>query len=485
MFRDLARNLYAGARLCFMLPVDRADFRASLDQAFALLVFGSGTILLIEFAAASGNWFPSPDRVGLYALAILTGLIGCFAATRLLGVAERLSTVVVMLLAGAFWLIPVFGPVFALAGEAALAPSSAAGATVAILIVLWCLGIAMRVIQIAAGGGIVKPAVAASILVVFTALPKLLLIPPGTWLGEPAKLPPSWTQENLYYGQFGMVNQAADWLAKGRPGVSDIYFVGFAADAREPVFLNEMRGVTRLFDRRFDTRTRSVVLINNRSTVRQAPLANMHNLGRILSMIGKRIDPEEDIVVLYLSAPALAGGGDQAKLRDPRLRPDPCRAYPGHVRRRRNQMARHHPLRLRHRRLRRAAARSDHAGDRRGRRRRPRPGLPRRCGLHRLRQGLLRRSAARHLLAARRLRARAHIARRGRQEQPARTVRTGYRDGRPDRRQARRRRRRPESAQRDRRVAASADRAESQAAEDDTALKDGPRPLDARHGAHI
>jgi hypothetical protein len=308
MFRDLARNLYAGARLCFMLPVDRADFRASLDQAFALLVFGSGTILLIEFAAASGNWFPSPDRVGLYALAILTGLIGCFAATRLLGVAERLSTVVVMLLAGAFWLIPVFGPVFALAGEAALAPSSAAGATVAILIVLWCLGIAMRVIQIAAGGGIVKPAVAASILVVFTALPKLLLIPPGTWLGEPAKLPPSWTQENLYYGQFGMVNQAADWLAKGRPGVSDIYFVGFAADAREPVFLNEMRGVTRLFDRRFDTRTRSVVLINNRSTVRQAPLANMHNLGRILSVIGKRIDPEEDIVVLYLSAPALAGG---------------------------------------------------------------------------------------------------------------------------------------------------------------------------------
>jgi hypothetical protein len=35
------------------------------------------------------------------------------------------------------------------------------------------------------------------------------------------------------------------------------------------------------------------------------PLANLHNLGRVLSEIGQRIDPEEDVVFLYLSAPAL------------------------------------------------------------------------------------------------------------------------------------------------------------------------------------
>ncbi len=46
-------------------------------------------------------------------------------------------------------------------------------------------------------------------------------------------------------------------------------------------------------------------MINSRATVRQAPLANLHNLGRILGEIGKRIDREEDIVVLYFSAPAL------------------------------------------------------------------------------------------------------------------------------------------------------------------------------------
>jgi hypothetical protein len=50
------------------------------------------------------------------------------------------------------------------------------------------------------------------------------------------------------------------------------------------------------------------VLINNRGTVRRAPLANAHNLGRLLREIGQRMDPEEDILFLYLSAPALKAG---------------------------------------------------------------------------------------------------------------------------------------------------------------------------------
>jgi hypothetical protein len=308
MIKDLARNLYAGARLSFMLPVGRGEFRTSVDQAFVLLVSGSAMILFIEFASAERNWFPPADRVGFYALAILSGLIGCYAAARLLGVAERLSTLVVMLLAGAFWLVPVFGPVFALADPETLAPNSAAGIVVGLLIVFWFLAIAMRAIHAVSGGDIIKPVVAASIIVVFTTLPKLLLAPPAAWMPEPAKLPQSWTQENLYYGQFGMMERAIDWLGKSRPGVPDVYFVGFGADAAEPVFVNEMREVAQLFENRFDAKGRSVVMINSRTTVRHAPLANLHNLGRTLTEIGTRMDRAEDVLFLYLSAPAVVGG---------------------------------------------------------------------------------------------------------------------------------------------------------------------------------
>lgn len=308
MFRDLARNLYAGARLCFMLPVGRSDFRTSLDQAFALLVLAIATTLLIEFATADGAWFPPADRVGFYALAILVGLIGCFAVTRLLGVAGELSAIIIMLLAGGYWLAPVFGPVFALADPETLAPNRPTGIVVGAVLVLWFLAIAVRAIHLITARGIVGPTIAASILVVFIALPKLMLTAPAAWVPAPAKLPPTWTQENLYYGQFGMMDRAISWLGTDRAGLPDAYFVGFGADAREPVFVNELRAVAQLFETRFGTRDRSAVLINSRSTVRRAPLANAHNLGRLLAEVGKRINPEEDILFLYLSAPALKAG---------------------------------------------------------------------------------------------------------------------------------------------------------------------------------
>jgi hypothetical protein len=66
-----------------------------------------------------------------------------------------------------------------------------------------------------------------------------------------------------------------------------------------------MRSVVRLFDTRFGTKDRSIVLLNHRSTVRQVPLANVHNLGHAFQEIGKRMDPEEDVLFLYLSAPKL------------------------------------------------------------------------------------------------------------------------------------------------------------------------------------
>jgi hypothetical protein len=174
--------------------------------------------------------------------------------------------------------------------------------------VLWFLVIAIRAIQKTTGSGIVGPIVAASILVVFTALPKLVLTTPANWMPAPAKLPPGWTQENLYYGQFGMMDRTISWLEEDRPGTPEAYFVGFGADAAEPVFVNEMRAAAGLFETRFGAKGRSAVLINNRGTVRHAPLANVHNLGRMQREIGARMTPDEDILFLYISAPAISSG---------------------------------------------------------------------------------------------------------------------------------------------------------------------------------
>ena len=53
---------------------------------------------------------------------------------------------------------------------------------------------------------------------------------------------------------------------------------------------------------RFDADGRSLLLVNNASTVLQLPLATQTNLRRALRGIGQRIDREEDVVVLYLTS---------------------------------------------------------------------------------------------------------------------------------------------------------------------------------------
>ena len=108
--------------------------------------------------------------------------------------------------------------------------------------------------------------------------------------------------EKTYYQQFRLISEATRNLAAQRPGLPDLYFIGFAGDAHEDVFLRELRSVGKLFDDRFDTKNRSVLLINNPKTVGTAPLANSHNLLAALDQVRNRMDPDEDVLFLFLTS---------------------------------------------------------------------------------------------------------------------------------------------------------------------------------------
>ena len=56
-----------------------------------------------------------------------------------------------------------------------------------------------------------------------------------------------------------------------------------------------------LFEQRFDARGHVVVLENNAATATTQPLASWTNLHRALDAIAKKIDPAQDIVLLYLT----------------------------------------------------------------------------------------------------------------------------------------------------------------------------------------
>jgi hypothetical protein len=107
--------------------------------------------------------------------------------------------------------------------------------------------------------------------------------------------------EQAMYAQPALLDAALAKLAPQTPGKPDLYVVAFAGDAQEDVFRNEAEYVETLFSERFGARGHVVVLENNVQTVTTRPVASWTNLHRTLEAVATRMDPTEDILLLYLS----------------------------------------------------------------------------------------------------------------------------------------------------------------------------------------
>ncbi|MFO3705514.1 C13 family peptidase [Xanthomonas codiaei] len=98
--------------------------------------------------------------------------------------------------------------------------------------------------------------------------------------------------------------KALSALQPQRPGVTDLYVVGFAGDASDDVFRNETLYLKQLFEQRFDARGRVVALVNNPDNLGEqpyAPLATYDNLYDTLAAVGKRMDRKEDALLLFVT----------------------------------------------------------------------------------------------------------------------------------------------------------------------------------------
>jgi hypothetical protein len=111
------------------------------------------------------------------------------------------------------------------------------------------------------------------------------------------------------------------------PAQQNVYFIGFAGFGRQAVFKREVLAVRQLFDDRFNTRGRSIALINHPSTATELPLANVTNLNSALQHVARLMDPDSDTLFLFLTSHGHVGSFD---LDMPGLRLKPLK--PGQLR---------------------------------------------------------------------------------------------------------------------------------------------------------
>ena len=113
---------------------------------------------------------------------------------------------------------------------------------------------------------------------------------------------PDYNYTELLRRQRRLLLEQARALAPQRPGVVDLYFIGFGGNATQDVFRNEVLFAKTLFEHRFDAADRTLVMINSQKTRDGLPLATYENLRLALNFVSHVIDRDEDLVFLFLTS---------------------------------------------------------------------------------------------------------------------------------------------------------------------------------------
>ncbi len=159
-------------------------------------------------------------------------------------------------------------------------------------------GAAVRsVAALACGAALLVPLFVVSPWPVFYDAPAEEPVPDDSYVEAP-----SFDPERVMARQERLVDSALAALEPHRSGVVDLYLVAFGGDGSERVFRNEVEYVERLYATRFGAKGRTIALLNSPDTVETRPLATRRNLRRALRGVAARLDPTEDIVLLFLTS---------------------------------------------------------------------------------------------------------------------------------------------------------------------------------------
>lgn len=115
---------------------------------------------------------------------------------------------------------------------------------------------------------------------------------------------PRGNEETLQQRDRRLLDRDFAVLAPQRAAKTDLYVLGFAGDGEEDVFRNETVYLKSLFGQRFGAKDRIVTLINHPDSLRAktpAALATIENLREALSRLGRIMDRDQDLLLLYMT----------------------------------------------------------------------------------------------------------------------------------------------------------------------------------------
>ncbi len=110
------------------------------------------------------------------------------------------------------------------------------------------------------------------------------------------------SDEEIFSYQRHVLSKQLQTLSSSEEGNIDLYGIVFGSYSHQDVFMREVKFVKETIDTTLKTSNRTLSMINNPETFKDTPLANSTNLTTALTHIGQIMQPEEDILLIYLTS---------------------------------------------------------------------------------------------------------------------------------------------------------------------------------------
>ena len=257
---------------------------------FAIGSLGLLLVLLVALPFARAGAAPGRIFVGLVATSISIVAVSMALAAIVIAYDPALAFTAVMVAAAAtfFWMLP--------AGVRlghGLAERRRWAAGLGTMAVLLLSGFTLPQAQVIASPEAESP------------IPSLLEVAASYLRSVPAAndrpRPPRLDAEAILHSQHNMLRKHLAALEAPHDDRPALFFLGMAPYSAQDVFKREVASVKSLFETRFGTAGRSLVLVNHRETVGDLPLASMSNLDEALQHIGGLMRRDRDVLVLFLT----------------------------------------------------------------------------------------------------------------------------------------------------------------------------------------
>jgi hypothetical protein len=103
-------------------------------------------------------------------------------------------------------------------------------------------------------------------------------------------------------------------VAAGTKGKLDLFFVGFAGDGTQDVFLSEVQFARDTVAAKYGSGSRSLLMVNNLQSVDKYPLATQDNLAASLKAVARKMNGPEDVLMFFLTSHGLPNGTASTEL---------------------------------------------------------------------------------------------------------------------------------------------------------------------------